>query len=218
MLKIVFDMDGVIFDTETMCMRGWKQFEKKFCVKDPEGAFIRCIGANHEWTRNVLKETQGEEFPAETFLEETGEWMRQTILKEGIPLKKGAKELLIWLKEQGAMVALASSTRIDTVKRELDMAGLLPYFQVIVGGDMVKKSKPYPDIYLCACEKLGAAPSECFAVEDSYNGVRSAGRAGMRVIMVPDRLAPTEEMQKISWKILPDLLETKKVLEASVYK
>lgn len=212
MLKIVFDMDGVIFDTETMCTRSWKYFEKEFGVRDTEKTFQLCIGANHEWALDVLRRTQGVDFPAEEFLKKTAEWMRRTIRQDGIPVKKGAKELLSWLREQNAAVALASSTRTATVREELGMAGLLKYFQVIIGGDMVQRSKPNPDIYLCACRELGINPCEGYAIEDSYNGVRSAGSAGMKVLMVPDRLAPTEEMEELAQQILPDLVCVKEYL------
>lgn len=94
------------------------------------------------------------------------------------------------------MVGLASSTAHDIVVQELTDAGLVDYFQAITGGDQISHSKPDPEIYLKACEKLGIDPKEAYAVEDSYNGIRSAFSAGMKPLMVPDLLPPTGEMEE----------------------
>ena len=130
----------------------------------------------------------------------------------GLPLKKGAVELLSWLKEQNALLALASSTKRSLVIQELTDAGLLDYFSVITGGDQISHSKPDPEIYLKACEKLGIDPKEAYAVEDSYNGIRSAFSAGMKPLMVPDLLPPTGEMEEKAHRIFDDLLEVRDFL------
>ena len=119
-------------------------------------------------------------------------------------------ELLRYLKTRGVKIGLATSTREQVVLKELREGGILPFFDVIVCGDMVKKSKPDPDIYLEACSRLHVKPSDCFAIEDSYNGIRAACRAGMKAIMVPDLAEPTEEMEKLAEKILPSLFEVEK--------
>ena len=94
-------------------------------------------------------------------------------------------------------------------------AWLLDYFQAVVGGDQITRSKPDPEIYQTVCRKLGICPEDAYAVEDSYNGVRSASRAGMRTIMVPDLLPPTEEMEKLAYRILPDLCCVKELFVES---
>ena len=116
------------------------------------------------------------------------------------------------MKNAGIPIGLASSTRLAAVEKELKDAGLYDYFQVVVGGDLLKKSKPEPDIYLMACEKMGVDPKDAFAIEDSYNGIRSAYRAGMHPLMVPDLLPPTEEMREMSDMIAGDLLELQSML------
>lgn len=213
MLNVIFDMDGVIFDTETLCLRSWKLLEKEFGAERIEEMFQECIGCTHNRTAEVLNAGQRPGFPTEEFLKRASQEMHRLMAEEGIPLKPGAGELLFWLKEQGARIALASSTRLAAVTEELKMAGLYEYFQVIIGGDLVEKSKPEPDIYLYACKALGVDPRESYAVEDSYNGVRSASRAGMKVLMVPDRLAPTAEMEELAYCILPDLKRVREYLD-----
>jgi len=212
MLNIVFDMDGVIFDTETVCLGVWQSVADEFGFKRVDEVFQMCIGCNRTYTIDILKNTQEPGFLAESFLERASEEYHRVIKENGIPVKTGAKEIFMWLRSQGARVAVASSTKLATVEYELKMAGLYEYFDVIVGGDLVKKSKPEPDIYLHACHLLGAEPESCFAIEDSYNGIRAASGAGMRALMVPDRLAPTAEMERLAEAILPDLYMAKRYI------
>lgn len=122
------------------------------------------------------------------------------------------RELLQYLKEEKIPVGLASSTRLAAVEEELKQAGLYDYFRVVVGGDQLKRSKPEPDIYLMACEKMGISPENAYAVEDSYNGIRAAYSAGMMPIMVPDLLPATEEMREKSIAVFDDLLQVKRFL------
>ena len=119
------------------------------------------------------------------------------ILKEnGIPLKPGAKEILVWLRERGILTCIATANDYERTKGYLERLGLFDHFDRIICSDMVKLGKPAPDIYAYACEQLGLDPKETFAVEDSPNVVTSAYRAGCNVIMVPDLTEPDEELRK----------------------
>ena len=129
------------------------------------------------------------------------------IAQHGVPVKAGVRELLAFLRESGISVALATSTARPLAEKYLRQTEIIGYFDQIVTGDMVKNGKPAPDIYLMACEMLGTAPAEAIAVEDSYNGIRSAHAAGMIPVMVPDLLVPTAEMQALSGAILPSLTD-----------
>ena len=131
-------------------------------------------------------------------------------------MKPGVVELLSFLKEKGYIIGLASSTREGAVRQELTDAGIICYFKELTCGDMLKKSKPEPDIYQMACEKLGIKPEEAIAIEDSFNGIRSAYAAGMTPIMVPDIIGPNEEMREKSHRIFSNLLEVKEWLEGTV--
>ena len=112
-------------------------------------------------------------------------------------MKPGVMELLSYLKEKGKKIALASSTRRETVINQLRWAGIIDYFDVIICGDMVARSKPAPDIFLKACQELGVSPENTYAIEDSYNGIRAAHAGQLRPIMVPDLLEANERDGRI---------------------
>ena len=122
-----------------------------------------------------------------------------------MPIKPGAREILTFLKEQNRKTAIASSSEKRVVADLLSAADLLQFFDEIISGDMVERSKPEPDIFLKACRVLGTAPERTYAVEDSYNGIRAAHRAGLRPIMVPDMLPATDEMRSLAEDIETDL-------------
>ena len=213
MKSVVFDMDGVLFDTERICRDSWVAVSEKYGINDMEQAFPLCIGRNGTDVEEIMKDRYGKDFPYKTFRKEAGDVFWEMIEKKGRPRKKGVGEILNFLRDDGWKVGLASSTNRDTVIRHLEQAGILSYFSAIIGGDEIIHSKPEPDIYLLACEKLGVKPEETYAIEDSYYGIISAYRAGMRPIMVPDLLPPTEEMRQISEIILEDLIQVRDYLK-----
>lgn len=206
---IVFDMDGVIFDSEKLVIECWKVIADKYNIPDIEKACYECFGLNRVITRDKMLNIYGEYFPYDDYKKEMSDLFHSRYGGGKLPKKKGIHELLEYLKSKSIRIALASSTRSEVVKAELRDGDLIDYFDVIIGGDMVEKSKPEPDIYLKACEKLGILPEEAYGIEDSYNGVRAVYRAGMKCIMVPDLVEPDDEMKKISKIILPSLFEVK---------
>ncbi len=203
-LAVVFDMDGVIFDSERAVLAVWQELAAELGLGEIEAVFRRCIGTNKARTREIL----GETFPALDFAAFDTETRRRFQAKWGggrLPVKPGAAELLGALRERGVPLALASSTDSAVVRQELDEAGLLTCFDAVVGGDQVKRSKPDPEIFLRAAEALDMPPARCFVIEDSFNGIRAAHRAGMRPLMVPDMVPPDGEMETLAEAILPDL-------------
>ncbi|MBR7063618.1 MAG: HAD family hydrolase, partial [Treponema sp.] len=124
--------------------------------------------------------------------------------EDGIPLMQGAKEALSYLSKKYT-IALASSTHKDAVFRQMKNANLFHYFQTITTGDMVAQSKPHPEIYEKACASISLLPSQCVAIEDSPNGIKSAASAGLSCIMIPDKIEPTEEIKNLAQHILPSL-------------
>ncbi len=206
-MSVIFDMDGTIFDSERLVLDCWEKLGKKYGFSDIGEVFIRCIGTNKIRTREIVYGHYGTGFPYEKFVEESSLLFHERIDREGLPVKPGARELLTYLKERGIPMGLASSTRLAAVTQELKDAGLYSYFKVVVGGDQLKNSKPAPDIYLMACERMGVPPENTYAVEDSYNGIRSAHSAGLTPIMVPDMMPATEEMRTLSEAVFTDLFE-----------
>ena len=210
---VIFDMDGVIFDSERMVLACWEQLAEKYQLSRMREAYIPCIGVNDARMKEIMEAFYGEDFPYAAFRKETTALFREMTAREGLPVKKGVRELLEYLKKEKVPVGLASSTRVAVVTEELEAAGLYDYFQAVTGGDQLKRSNPEPDIYLMACRKLGVRPEETYAVEDSYNGIRSAYSAGMLPLMVPDLLPPTEEMCEKSVAVLEDLVLVREWLE-----
>lgn len=174
---------------------------------------MRCIGTNKVRTQEIVFAHYGEDFPYEKFSEESSALFHEIADKEGIPVKPGARELMKYLTEKKVPMGLASSTRLAVVTQELQAAGLYDYFQVVVGGDLLKNSKPAPDIYLMTCERMGVLPGNTYAIEDSYNGIRSAHSAGMHPIMVPDLTPATEEMRDLSEAVFGDLFQVMEYFE-----
>ena len=214
MKAVVFDMDGVLLDTERLCMDSWAVIAKQRGIADMEKVFPLCIGLNNTDTKALVLKHYGQDFPFEEFAKEASVWFRAYVKANGLPVKKGVREILEFLKEDGWKVGLASSTRYESVVKHLENTGLREYFGVIVGGDMVEHSKPQPDIYLIACDKMGADPANAYAIEDSPNGIRAAHAAGMKPIMVPDMLQPDEEMEHKACQIFGDLLQVQEFLAA----
>ena len=210
-ISVIFDMDGVLLDTERLVIRGWKQVGPRFGVTDMEElerVARACIGSNEASTKEIFENHYRNRIPGfdyDEYRNQTDSYIRG-MMKEP-PVKKGAMEILKELKRLGIPLAIASSTREASVRKELGAVGLLDFFDRIVGGDMIKRSKPAPDIYLAAAKALGADPKDCLVIEDSYHGVRAASAAGMKVFMVPDLLAPIPEITALCEGIYPDLTE-----------
>lgn len=209
---VVFDMDGVLLDTETMCDSTWQKACAERGLSGSSCIINECRGCSKTDTLAVLKKHFGSGFDAESFLERTSELFHIMEAEQGIPVMKGAVFALAYLKAKGYRLALASSTRGVTVRRQMQNAGLVSYFETLTTGDMVAHSKPDPEIYRIACASLGIAPEECAAVEDSPNGIKSAYGAGLKCIMVPDKIAPDENIKKLLWKQLVSLEEIPGVL------
>ena len=204
---IIFDMDGVILDSEKALMDVWIELAKKYNLKNIEEVYLKCTGANVNKTKEILLDFYGFDFPYDKYAKETSDLYFHKYNDYKIPLKKGVFELLNYLKENNKKIILCSSTKKDLVFKELGAHNLLKYFDILITGDMVNKSKPEPDIYLKAIKESNININELFAIEDSYNGVRSATSANLKTIMVPDLIEPNDEMKKLAYIIKNNLLE-----------
>ncbi len=201
---IIFDMDGVILDSETISDKTWLIAQDEMDLQTDKDFINLCRGSNRNDTLAILHKTFGDDFDAQAFLKRTSELFQMYEESQGIPLMPYARQILEYLKPKYRL-ALASSTNGGAVERQLTNAEVIDFFETRTTGEMVEHSKPDPEIYLMACRSLGLEPDVCVAVEDSPNGIRSAAKAGLKVIMVPDKIAPTPELEKLCWKICPTL-------------
>ena len=202
---VIFDMDGVIFDSERLVIECWQVVAEKHNVPDIVEICMRVQGNNREETGKRFREKYGNEFPSDAYKKEVSALFRERYGEGRLPLKPGVVEILKELKHRRVPLALASSTRTDIVKLELDEAHLLSFFDAVLGGDMAPRSKPEPDIFLAAANALEVDPANCYVLEDSFNGIRAANRAGMHPIMVPDMQQPTDEIRGLAEVIADNL-------------
>ena len=210
---VVFDMDGVIFDSERATMDCWIELAEKYSIPDIKTPYYKCIGVNAAMTRKIIFDAYGEDFQYDRYAAEASRMYHDKYDGGRLPVKKGAREILEFLKKNNKKIALASSSRKETVINQLRDAGLLDFFDEIVTGDMVEKSKPEPDIFLKACEKLGILPQRSYAIEDSFNGIRAAYSGKLKPIMVPDILPADDEMRQKAEAVLESLLDVADYLD-----
>ncbi|MGN0266951.1 MAG: HAD-IA family hydrolase [Lachnospiraceae bacterium] len=202
---VIFDMDGVIFDSEKLVVECWKEVADRHGIAGVEAVCRECFGTNREVSRQKFKAYYGQDFPYDEYKKEMSDLFFSRSSGGRLPMKPGVVELLTALRQNGIMTAIASSTRRAIVYEEIGEAGLLDLFDQILCGDMVERSKPDPEIFLKACQLLGVRPEESYVIEDSYNGIRAAYAGGMHPIMVPDQLEPDEEMAEKAEIICRDL-------------
>jgi DNA helicase-2/ATP-dependent DNA helicase PcrA len=160
-----------------------------------------------------FKEWYGQDFDYWAVRNYRKQMVEEMLADTGIPLKPGAKEILSWLREHDIFVSLVTANDKERAERYLKKIGLFEYFNAVVCADMVKVGKPAPDIYAFACESLGIAPEDTYAVEDSPNGCMSAYSAGCNVIMIPDLTEPDEELKSKLFARLDCLMDIKDLFE-----
>ena len=206
---VLFDMDGVIFDSESVSVLCWRKAAGELGLGGIDEVYRRCVGANVASIRAIVGDAYGARVDPAAFLAMTNRFYDAWCAENGLPVKPGAPEILRALKAAGVPIAIASSTDSAYVTRELKEAGLLAFFDAVICGDMVTRSKPDPEIFLKAAAVLGVKPCDAVVIEDSYNGIRAAAAGGMHPVMVPDILPPTDEMLRLAEVILPSLFEVK---------
>ena len=183
---VIFDMDGVLIDTEKWLNVYWRQAaaEAGYEMRTEHVLEIRSLAG--KYAEPHLKGVFGEEFDYWTIRERRKELMTAHIAEHGVEKKPGVDEILDYLKARGITTAVATATDPIRAEQYLTQIGIFDKFDKIICASMVENGKPQPDIYLYACEQIGVKPEDCIAVEDSPNGVRAAVDAGIRTIMVPD--------------------------------
>ena len=208
---VIFDMDGVLLDSESVCDRCFDQAAIEQNIEDRKPIIEDARGMGKSSFIEFISKTYGDKIDTDLLWNRASELFHIVEETEGLKLLPFVKENLEYLKPN-YKIALASSTRRSSVERQMKATGIWDYFDVTVCGDDVENTKPSPDIYLRAIEKLNLLPENCLAVEDSLNGIKSATCAGLKVIMVPDQVKPDENMKNLCWKIFDTLNDFKSIL------
>ena len=191
----IFDMDGLMLDTEKLLVKFWRQAAAEYNYDMTFEHVLSIRSLSRKYSIPLLKGIFGEEFPFEEVRSRRIKLMNSYIDENGFEIKKGLFELLDFLKEKGIRIAVATATDLERATIYLKKAGAFDYFDEIICGNMIKNGKPDPDIYIEAAKKLGLPAKECAALEDSPNGIKSAYSAGCRVIMIPDLSQPDDEIK-----------------------
>jgi HAD superfamily hydrolase (TIGR01509 family) len=211
---VVFDMDGLLVDTETISHEVMTAAARSMGHELPAAVFRRIVGLNFAATGAILSEHYGEHFDVEAFRADSTR-RYQDALELGVALKTGVVELLDYLDAAQIPRAVATSSPHRDVDRNLGQHGLRGRFDAVAARGDYPRGKPHPDPFLAAATALGVEPAHCLALEDSHNGVRAAHAAGMMTIMVPDLLEPDGEMHGLCIRIVETLHEIPGLIAAA---
>lgn len=204
---VIFDMDGLMFDTERLSKKLWQQLGAERGYNFEDDFFDEMVGLDLEDTKESFKENYGQDFPYLEMREQKNELLKKHVKEKGIPLKDGLLETIDYLKHNQYLLAVASSSYKEKIEFYLDSISIKDKFDYIIGGDDVEKSKPDPEIFIKAVKGLGVRPEEALVLEDSAHGVLAANRAGVRVILIPDLVEHSPEIEKLVYKKLNNLTE-----------
>lgn len=204
---LIFDMDGLLLDSERIVQRSWNIAGKDLDIPDLGEHIYNTLGLNRKARDEYFMNAFGPEFALDVFNQKTSDIYFKIVGQTGIPLKPGAKELLEYAKKHGYKTAVATSSSDKYAIQELQDAGIWHYFDGGIFGNMIQNTKPDPEIYLKACKCIGVNPCECLALEDAPAGIRSAHAAGLKVIAVPDLVQPDESVLALVYQKLDTLHE-----------
>ncbi len=209
---VIFDMDGLMLDTERMAHRLWTAVATELGFDLRDELFLQLVGRTRADTDGILTRELGPSFPLTAFRQICTERWLAEISRTGIARKAGLLELLDTIDETDVRTAVATSTRRVGADRSLAAAGIDGRFHCIVTGDEVRRGKPAPDIFLLAAERLEVEPRECVVLEDSLYGIRAAHAAGMIPVMVPDLVPPTDDVRALAHRVVQSLVEARTYL------
>lgn len=210
---VIFDMDGLLFNTENV---GYEAMRRAFAdheVDFPERYYIESIGMRIEETTANLIRRYGEEFPLDAMFEKYFTYFEELIASGMLQTKPGTSELLDYLDANGYKKCIASSSKIKTIEQFLRLTNLSDRFDFYVSGEEVAHGKPAPDIFIEACNRAKIAPENAMVLEDSLNGLRAAKGAQIDCAIIPDMVPAGEEMKATATHIVPTLKDVIAILE-----
>jgi len=211
---VIFDMDGLMFDTETISYEAWVQTGKEFGQDFSEEFILSFVGMNLKSLEKKFNASYGEQLDFAEVNKRCYEIYNKILEEQGVPIKPGLMELLAYLKENNYKIALATSAPREGATWNLKKAGVDSYFNTYVCGDMVTKGKPDPEIFLTAAKILGEKPADCMVLEDSIHGITAAILGGFPTVMVPDLLQPERELEERLTAKCDSLLDVILLLES----
>lgn len=210
---VIFDIDGLMIDSERVSQRSWTQVMKAAGYQLSEEIYLKMIGRTEKDVKHILADAFGADFPFEEMYRQREVCFREMIARDGIPLKPGLINLLTQVDALGLKKAVASSTYAMLAELKMASAGIRGYFQVIVTGDEVVNGKPAPDLFLAAARRIGVEPQNCLVLEDSQAGIQAAHAAGMYSILVPDMQLVEEGVSRLAYRQVISLQEVVPLLE-----
>lgn len=210
---VIFDMDGVLIDTEKHYNAAWCEAARMagFDFKREHALMLRSCDAR--LASEMMKDIFGADFDYFAIREVRRRLVAERLEKYGLEKKPGIDEILVFLHEKGIKAAVATATPITLTLQHLEEIGVRDQFDKIVSAKQVEHGKPAPDVYLYACEQIGEEPSDCIAVEDSPNGIQSAYAAGCKPVMVPDLTQPDEEIKPLLYAVVDSLADIRGLID-----
>ena len=210
---VIFDMDGVLIDSERISFKCFQEVFKEYKYKMDEKFYLSLIGRNVKSIKAIMEEEYGDDFPFDIIYRKKADLAYEITNKNGVIVKPGVHELLDYLNEENYKIAVASSTRRERVLQLLEEAKIKDKVDYIIGGDQVENSKPNPEIFLKAAKGLDIKPENCMVIEDSDAGITAAHAAKMIGIHVPDMKCLDDDTKDLAFKICNNLIDVKNYLE-----
>lgn len=210
---VIFDMDGVLIDTERISFKSFQEVFKKYSYEMDEKFYLTMIGRNVKSIRTLIEKEYGTSFPFDEIYEQKVNLAREIINRDGVIMKKGVHELIDYLIKENYKIAVATSTSRIRALQLLEEIGVKEKVNFVICGDQVENSKPDPEIFIKAAKGLGVEPERCIVIEDSDAGIAAAHAAKMMGINVPDMKVLDDETKKLAVKTCESLLDVKKYLE-----
>lgn len=212
---VIFDMDGLMIDSERVTFEGYQHVLAKENLTMSEEKYKTLLGKPVKAVHDLFKEDYGPQYDVDQIIKDVHAYIAKRFETEGVPLKPGLVELLKYLKENNYKTIIATSSHRNRVDLIVKQAQIDQYFDDSICGDEVTKGKPNPEVFLKACQKLQVSPQDALVLEDSESGINAAYNADIKVIGIPDMKYPEEKYVKMTYKIMDNLFQVKDFLEAN---
>ena len=211
---IIFDMDGLMIDSERVTFECYHEILKGMNLTMDEEFYKTLLGKPLKGIYQRFYDVYGNDFPIEDVIKDVHALMAKRFETEGVPIKTGLKSLLEYLKENNYKTIVATSSNRDRVDTILSQAQITDYFDDSICGDEVTKGKPNPEVFLKSCQKLDVNVDEAIVLEDSEAGIQASYDAGIKVICIPDMKYPEKQYEEKTFKILKDLNDVTEYLKS----